>query len=103
MNNSCFSRTLLRDRKKLRGTVSEKNRRQKKSQPHYSAILMTITINLDTLTPEQVKFLSQLGMFQGEATWKATCEPEEFDEAVELLKRAGIDDVFVEWGERKNR
>jgi hypothetical protein len=31
MNNSCFSRTLLGAEKKLRGTVSEKNRRREGS------------------------------------------------------------------------
>ena len=31
--------------------------------------------------------------------WEAACEPQEFQGANDLLKRAGVDDVFVQWGE----
>jgi hypothetical protein len=60
---------------------------------------MKITVNLADLSREQVKCLSQLGMFRDEHTWEAVCEPQEFEEAVDLLKRAGIEDVFVQFGE----
>jgi len=53
---------------------------------------------LQTLTSEQVKFLSQLGEFRGERTWEAHCDPDDFEEAVNLLKRTGIEDVFVQFG-----
>jgi hypothetical protein len=59
---------------------------------------MKITVNLADLTNEQVKFLSQLGQFRGERTWEAGCDPDEFHEAMDLLKRAGIEDVFVQFG-----
>jgi hypothetical protein len=59
---------------------------------------MKITVNLADLTSEQVKFLSQLGEFRGERTWEAVCDPDDFEEAVDLLKRAGIEDVFVQFG-----
>jgi hypothetical protein len=59
---------------------------------------MKITVNLADLTSEQVKCLSQLGEFRGEQKWEAACDPDEFHEAVDLLKRAGIEDVFVQFG-----
>jgi hypothetical protein len=59
---------------------------------------MKITVNLADLSREQVKFLSQLGEFRGEGTWEAGFDPDEFEEAVDLLKRAGIEDVFVQFG-----
>ncbi len=59
---------------------------------------MKITVNIAALTNEQVKFLSQLGAFDGDDLWVAGCDPNEFEEAMELLKGAGIDDVFVEFG-----
>jgi hypothetical protein len=59
---------------------------------------MKITVNLADLTSEQVKFLSQLGQFRSERTWEAACDPDDFEEAVDLLKRAGIEDVFVQFG-----
>ena len=58
---------------------------------------MKITVKMDTLTNEQMKFLSQLGEFRDE-TWQGGCDADEFDEAMDWLKRAGIDDVFVEFG-----
>ena len=64
----------------------------------HSLYHMKITVNLADLTNEQVKFLSQLGEFNGERTWEAVCDPDEFEEAVDLLKRAGIEDVFVQFG-----
>ena len=60
---------------------------------------MKITVNLADLTSEQVKFLSQLGEFRGERTWEAACDPDEFHEAVELLRKAGVDDLFVQFRE----
>lgn len=59
---------------------------------------MKITVNLDGLNNEQMKFLSQVGEFRGEQTWEARCDPDEFEEAVSFLKRAGIEDVFVQFG-----
>ena len=59
---------------------------------------MKITVNLADLTSEQLKCLSQLGEFRGERTWETACGPEDFEEAVDLLKRAGIEDVFVQFG-----
>jgi hypothetical protein len=59
---------------------------------------MKITMNLASLTSEQVKFLLQLGQFRGERTWEAHCDPDDFEEAADLLKRAGIEDVFVQFG-----
>ena len=59
---------------------------------------MRITVDTTSLTSEQVKFLSQLGQFRGERTWEAHCDPNEFEEAVDLLKRAGIEDVFMHFG-----
>ena len=53
---------------------------------------------LQTLASEQVKCLSQLGEFRGERTWEAACDPDDFEEAVDPLKRAGIEDVFVQFG-----
>jgi hypothetical protein len=59
---------------------------------------MKITVNLADLTSEQVKCLSQLGEFRGEGTWETGCDPDDFEEAVDLLKRARIEDVFVQFG-----
>ena len=59
---------------------------------------MRITVNTTYLASEQVKCLSQLGEFRGERTWEAVCDPDELHEAVDLLKRAGIEDVFVQFG-----
>ena len=60
---------------------------------------MKITVNVAALSGEQVKCLSQLGEFRDDQTWEAACEPEEFLEAVDLLKRAGVDDLFVRFGD----
>ena len=59
---------------------------------------MRITVNTTYLTSEQVKYLSQLGEFRGGRTWEAACDPDEFAVAVDLLKRAGIEDAFVQFG-----
>jgi hypothetical protein len=59
---------------------------------------MRITVNTTYLTSEQVKFLSQLEQFRGERAWEAHCDPDDVEEAVDLLKRAGIGDVFVQFG-----
>jgi hypothetical protein len=64
-----------------------------------SLYCMKIRVNTANLTSEQVKFLTQLGEFRDEQTWEAECDPDEFQEAVKLLKRAGVDDVFVQFGE----
>ena len=45
-----------------------------------------------------MKCLSQLGEFRGERAWEAHCDPDDFEEAVDLLKGAGIEDVFVQFG-----
>jgi hypothetical protein len=60
---------------------------------------MKITLNIAHLTSEQVKFLSQLGEFRDDQTWEAACDPDEFQEAVGLLKRAAVDDLFVQFGD----
>ena len=59
---------------------------------------MKITVNTTTLTSEQMKFLSQLGEFRDDL-WVAGCDADEFDAAMDLLKGAGISDLFVEFGE----
>jgi hypothetical protein len=64
----------------------------------HSLYHMKIAMNLADLNSEQTKFLSQLGTFRDDATWEAGCDPDEFEEAVNLLKRAGIEDVFVQFG-----
>ena len=58
---------------------------------------MKISVKLDNLTSEQMKFLSRLGEFRDDL-WVAGCDADEFEEAMDWLKRAGIDDVFVEFG-----
>jgi hypothetical protein len=58
---------------------------------------MRITVNTTYLTSEQMKFLSQLGHFRGEGTWEAHCDKDDFEEAVDHLKRAGTN-VFVRFG-----
>jgi len=60
---------------------------------------MKITVNTANLNNEQMKFLSQLGEFRDDETWVAGCDPDEFQEALDLLKRAGIEDVFVQFGD----
>jgi hypothetical protein len=59
---------------------------------------MKIRVNTTNLNSEQAKFLSQLGTFRDDATWEAACDPDDFEEAVDLLKRSGIEDVFVQFG-----
>ena len=58
---------------------------------------MKITVITTALNSEQMKFLSQLGEFRDE-TWVGGCDPDEFEEAMDWLRWAGIDDVFVEFG-----
>ena len=90
--------------KTLEGLLPGKNRRRAAAGPEgkfrrcHSLYHMKIAVNLADLTSEQVKFLSQLGEFNGERTWEACCDPDEFEEAVDLLKRAGIEDLFVQFG-----
>jgi hypothetical protein len=60
---------------------------------------MKLNVNTGALTAEQMKFLAQLGQFRGETAWEGHCDPHEFQEAIDLLKRAGIEDVLVGWGE----
>jgi hypothetical protein len=57
---------------------------------------MKIIVTLTALSNEQVKFLSQLGQFRDDQAWEAHCDPEEFTDAVDLLKRAGVDDMLPE-------
>ena len=59
---------------------------------------MRITVNTTCLASEQVKGFSQLGEFRGERAWEAGCDPDEFQEALGLLRRAGIEDVLVQFG-----
>ncbi len=61
----------------------------------YSLNDMRITINLSTLTNEQVTFLSQLGEFRDYPIWESGFEPEDFQEVMELLKNAGICEVIL--------
>ena len=56
---------------------------------------MRININLAPLTNEQLKFLSQLGMFCDDQTWESHCEPEDLRETLDLLKRSGICDLHL--------
>ena len=56
---------------------------------------MRITINLAALTNEQVKFLSQLGMFCDDLTWESQFEQEHLQEVIDLLKNAGISELFL--------
>lgn len=60
------------------------------SPPRHSLICMKIRVNLATLSNEQVKFLTGLGMFLDDETWEGGCDPDEFEEAIEWLRRAGI-------------
>jgi hypothetical protein len=62
---------------------------------------MKITVKTAALTSEQMKFLSQLGEFGGanDETWVGGCDWEDFWEAVELLRRAGVDDLSIQFGE----
>ncbi len=60
---------------------------------------MRITVNTDPLNSEQMKFLSQLGEFRDGHFWESGCDPEEFDEAGDWLKRAGIPGVIFEFDE----
>jgi len=61
---------------------------------------MKITVNTANLNGVQMKFLTQLGEFRNNGeTWVAGCEPHEFDEALGRLKWAGIEDMFIEFGE----
>jgi hypothetical protein len=69
-----------------------------KNQRRHADNPMRITVNTTYLSSEQIKCLLQLGEFRGEGTWEAGCDPDEFEEAVDLLKRAGIEDVFVQFG-----
>ena len=55
---------------------------------------MKITVDISSLTPEQVKCLSQLGWFMGDETWESHCEPEDFEEVHDLLMRAGLPNWF---------
>jgi len=59
---------------------------------------MKMTVKTTTLNNEQMKFLSQLGMFLDDDMWEAGCDADEFDEAMDRLRWAGIVDVFVEFG-----
>ena len=56
---------------------------------------MRIKINLAPLSNEQVKFLSQLGMLCDDHTWESHCEPEDLQEIIDLLGRAGICDLHL--------
>ena len=60
---------------------------------------MTITVNTDPLNNEQVKFLSQLGEFHDDQIWEGECDPDEFPEAADLLKNAGIPGVLFQFDE----
>jgi hypothetical protein len=61
---------------------------------------MRFRVNTTALTNEQMKFLAQPGEFRNDQTWQASCDPDEFQEAMELLKRVGIADVLVQFGEQ---
>ena len=56
---------------------------------------MRITINLATLSNEQVKFLSQLGMFCDDDLWESQFEPEDLQDVIDLMKQAGICDLLL--------
>jgi hypothetical protein len=51
-------------------------------------------------TANQVKLLSQLGEFgDNDETWKGRLDPEDSKQVVEMLRRAGANDWFVEFGQ----
>jgi len=56
---------------------------------------MRITVNLAPLNNEQVKFLTPLGMFCDDDTWETDFEAEDLQEVIDLLKNAGICDLFL--------
>jgi hypothetical protein len=90
--------------KKSLGTPAWKNRRRRKTGrlgkiPALPLYLMKITVDIAALTSEQVKFLSELGMFPDDDQWESGWDPDEFQEAMEWLKWAGIEDVFEQFGE----
>lgn len=60
---------------------------------------MKISVNLSPLNNEQVKCLSQLGMFTDDQTWESHCEPADFQEVHDLLVQAGITKVLLRMGE----
>ena len=99
-----FLHTWLGAEKTLEGLLPGKNRRRAAAGPEgknrgcHPQYCMKLIVNLTGLNSEQVKFLSQLGEFRGERTWEAACAPDDSEEAVDLLKRAGIEDVFVQFG-----
>jgi hypothetical protein len=54
---------------------------------------MKVIVNIAPLSDEQVKFLSQSGMFRDDQTWESHCEPEDLREVIDCLNRAGICDL----------
>ena len=59
---------------------------------------MKISVNLSALNHEQVKCLSQLGMFTDDHTWESHCEPADFQEVHDLLAQAGITELLLQLG-----
>lgn len=76
--------------------LAEKSTAADKTRNFCSKYPMKITVNLAALNNEQIKFLSQLGEFQDDQTWESHCDPDESQEAADLLKNAGIDVQFGE-------
>jgi hypothetical protein len=92
--------------KRVKGLLPGKNRRamaagglEEKFRRSRSLYDMKIAVNLADLTSEQVKCLSQLGEFRSERTWEAVCDPDHFEGVADLLKGAGIEDMFVQFGD----
>ncbi|HEV3260073.1 MAG TPA: hypothetical protein VG013_24665 [Gemmataceae bacterium] len=64
----------------------------------HSPNVMKISVNMAPLTNEQVKCLSQLGAFGDDQMWESCCEPEDIQEALALLERAGVYELFLQLG-----
>ena len=61
---------------------------------------MKISVNLSALNHEQVKCLSQFGMFTDEnQIWESHCELADIQEVLDLLMQAGITELFLQLGE----
>jgi len=59
---------------------------------------MKISVNITSLSSEQVKFLSQLGGFTDDQTWESDCEPAGIQEVLDLLMPAGITELCLQLG-----
>jgi hypothetical protein len=65
--------------------------------------MMKISVNITSLNHEQVKCLTQLGMFTDDQTWESYCEPADIQEVLDLLVQAGITKLFLQLGSAGTR